>query len=172
VTTFDSAFAWLLTDEGADFVNDPADNGGATRMGVTQADLSEWWGRPASIEDVMALTPDMARAYYLAQYWQPLQCDAITSPIKATAFFDIAVLTGRRVGVVLAQAAAQAKPDGNLGPKTLMAINATSETHFITHLAAEAASRFVNISIADPTQTKFLRAWVSRALRLMELLPL
>jgi lysozyme family protein len=167
---FEAAFTWLIVDEGTSYTNDPADRGGPTRYGITQRSLGEWLGRPASAADVEALTLDAAKAFYLEQYWTPLRCDSIESPLKAVALFDLSVLVGRRAGVVLAQMASCAKVDGELGPNTLRCINAATDTAFICAMASHAANRFVRLALADTTQTRFLPGWVKRALRILDLL--
>lgn len=170
-STFDLAFAWLLTDEGTTFSNDPADRGGPTRFGVTLRAYEEWLGRAATAHEVEAITAETAKLFYMDQFWGPMRCDAITSPAKAIALFDLSVLVGRRAGVVMAQRAAGAIVDGDLGPQTLKCIELVPETRFISTMVSLATHRFVHIALTDPTQLKWLDAWVMRAMRLLELLP-
>jgi hypothetical protein len=58
----------ILAREGG-FVNHPADRGGPTNFGVTQATLASWRGREATIDDVRSLTIDEARDIYRTKYY-------------------------------------------------------------------------------------------------------
>ncbi len=44
------------------------DRGGATNFGITLPTLSDWLGRPATVEDLKALTEEDARALYADRY--------------------------------------------------------------------------------------------------------
>lgn len=164
---FETAFQWLLVNEGTEYVNDPHDHGGPTRYGVTQRGLSEHLGRAVSAEEVQALTLDAARAFYLSEYWGPLRCQAIADQAKVTGVFDLSVVAGRRRGVLLAQAAAPTTVDGDLGPVTLTTINQATRTRFICSLVAGADQFFAGIVETDPSQLRFLRTWLRRADRLL-----
>jgi len=57
---FETCLPIILASEG-DFVDDPADPGGATNLGITLATLCSWLGRSASVADVEALTRPRSR---------------------------------------------------------------------------------------------------------------
>jgi lysozyme family protein len=57
----------LIRREGG-FVDHKDDKGKATKYGITQATLAEWLGRPASVDDVKALTEHEAREIYREEY--------------------------------------------------------------------------------------------------------
>jgi lysozyme family protein len=65
-TTDDAILAAILRREGG-FVNHPADRGGPTHYGITQATLQAWRGRAVSEEDVRALSVEEAKAIYRAR---------------------------------------------------------------------------------------------------------
>jgi lysozyme family protein len=167
-TAFQAAFEWLIQDEGTAFTNDPADHGHATRFGVTAASLGAWRGSAATDDDVRALTLEQARAFYREMYWGPLGCESLPFT-TATALFDIAVLCGISRAVRFAQSALRLKPDGQLGPATTEAIRRAPPAAFIVSFAHRAADHFVRLADNDPTQARFLRGWLDRAWRLVEL---
>lgn len=79
------------------FVNNPADPGGATNMGITLNTLTAWRtarGLPAAtVDDVRNLTRSEADAIYHANYWQASGADKLPWP-AALVVFDTAVLHG------------------------------------------------------------------------------
>ena len=50
------------------YSNHPADRGGPTNMGITQATLSEYLGRPASVDEVRSLSRAQAVAIYRSRW--------------------------------------------------------------------------------------------------------
>jgi len=57
-----NAFALMLKSEGG-YVNNPADPGGRTNLGVTQATWESWVGRPSDEAEMRSLTPEKVRAF-------------------------------------------------------------------------------------------------------------
>lgn len=57
----------ILRREGG-FVDHPSDRGGPTKYGITQAALSDYRGRPVSVDDVRTLSEHEARAIYVERY--------------------------------------------------------------------------------------------------------
>lgn len=88
---FDQAFQRVVLIEGG-YVNDPADSGGATRYGITEA-----VARAYHYTGKMSELPlEIARAIYKRRYWDALNLDAIyrRAPGVAEEMFDTAVNTG------------------------------------------------------------------------------
>jgi lysozyme family protein len=109
----------VLTYEGG-FVDNPQDNGGATCWGITLATLSEYSGRPCTVEDVKALTPVRAQPVYEALYWTPIQGEKL--PMGVDLFvFDTAVNMGVGTAAKMLQTALNVTADGVIGPQTLSA---------------------------------------------------
>ncbi|MBV8336397.1 MAG: hypothetical protein JO358_13330 [Alphaproteobacteria bacterium] len=72
---FDICLAFTLREEGG-YVDDPADPGGATNMGITLATYREWSDDPdLGAFQVKDLTLKTARAIYRALYWNPLRAE-------------------------------------------------------------------------------------------------
>lgn len=60
----------ILRREGG-YVNNPADRGGPTKFGITQATLSDWRGHAATEQDVRNLSQEEAVKIYEARYVAP-----------------------------------------------------------------------------------------------------
>jgi lysozyme family protein len=116
----------VFTWEG-DFVNHAKDPGGATNRGITIRTLSAWFGRPATVDDVRALTEDTATAIYRERYWNPIHGDHLPYGLDYVAM-DGAVNSGVRRGVQWLQAAIGVKADGAVGPKTIDAARRAPRT--------------------------------------------
>jgi lysozyme family protein len=71
---WDTAFKQVIVYEGG-YVNHPKDPGGPTNLGITQATLSRYLGRGASISDVRALTKSAVKPIYKRFFWDVLRCD-------------------------------------------------------------------------------------------------
>ncbi len=52
------------------FVDHPADRGGPTKFGITQAALARYLGRAVTAAEVDALSPDQAKQIYRRDYYQ------------------------------------------------------------------------------------------------------
>ncbi|MEM6462235.1 MAG: glycosyl hydrolase 108 family protein [Pseudomonadota bacterium] len=123
---FETAYPFIAKWEGG-FVDDPRDPGGATNMGITIDTLSDWLGRPASVDDVRNLTSTEAQQIYFTRYWTPIHCDQIPVSL-ALMTFNAAVNCGPSRGAKLLQQALNDLDqnlvvDGVVGPTTLAAAN-------------------------------------------------
>lgn len=137
----DQILAGILQREGG-FVNDPVDRGRCTNMGITIGTLREWRRQPVTCDDVRRLTEAEAREIYRARYLRPF--DGIDAAIKPQVV-DIAVNAGvSRARTLLALAHQSDKPVG-------------------TALTIERLKHYARIVRADPTQSRFIVGWVSRA---------
>jgi lysozyme family protein len=117
---FDAALAHVLLFEGA-YSDHPLDPGGATNLGITQAELQIYRGQPVSKDDVRALTQKEAASIYEKNYWQAARCGSLPSGIDF-AVFDCAVNQGVGRAARFLQQAANVAVDGQIGPATLAAI--------------------------------------------------
>lgn len=131
----------ILKAEGG-FSNDPLDHGHATNYGITQATLSLWLGRDATVQDVRDMSVETARAIYAQKYVQPF--DGVDPSLKPH-LVDIAVTSGvSRARVMLALAVQQsARPAA-------------------VQLVIERLRFFARIVRSDPTQIRFLAGWTDR----------
>lgn len=88
--SFEQALTFVLAREGG-YVNDPADPGGETNLGISK--------RAYPNLDIRNLTPELAGLVYHKDYWLAAGCETLTPGI-ALVVFDSAVNCGvtRAVG--------------------------------------------------------------------------
>src|SRR5437660_7856650 len=118
---FEVCLAFTLRAEGG-YVDDPADPGGATNMGITLATFRQWSDDaelgPAQVQD---MTERTARAIYRSLYWNPLRADALPAGVDLSVF-DMGVNAGIWGSARLLQRAlgfTGEDGDGSIGPETL-----------------------------------------------------
>ena len=144
------------------FVNHPNDRGKATNFGITMATLSRWRQGPVSVAEVKALTVGEAAKIIKAYYWDPAGLDGVKNDALATAFFD--QLVNRGLGFIKdIQRIAGVSADGEIGAKTIAAINAKDPKKLIDAVADNAKAKYLAIVKARPSQKVFLKGWLARA---------
>jgi len=165
----DDILAGILLREGG-FVDNPADPGGATNMGITQATLSAWLGRPATVDEVKSLTADTAKAIYNANYYAKPRIDRLPALIQPV-MLDAAVNSGPGQAVKWLQQVLNARGygpltvDGGIGPATISAVNkAAAEMGNDFNKALVEARRAFLVSLAqnNPSQQQFEKGWMAR----------
>jgi lysozyme family protein len=151
----------ILRREGG-YVDHPADKGGATKYGITQATLAEWMGRPATIDDVKQLTEHEAREIYREQYIvRPGFLGIDNDAVRALAI-DCAVNHGVKRAVQLLQEAARVFTDGIFGPNTKDAVNRMTAAVLYRRLCAARVRLYGQIITKNPTQSVFAAGWCNR----------
>jgi lysozyme family protein len=158
MANFDIAVAKVLKREGGDKItNDPNDNGGLTKYGISERSYPDL--------DIAKLTEGQAKDIYLDDFWLPIMGHAINSQVIAESIFDFAVNAGVKTSSRLAQeACGNTKPDGVIGNKTVELLNSTANGYFIRNLALAKIRHYTGICRRDPTQKKFYFGWIDRAL--------
>lgn len=154
--SFQDSLALVLHLEGG-FVDDPADPGGATNLGITRATLAAWRGRPASVDDVRALTPRDVEPIYRARYWLAVGGDDLPAGLDC-AVFDMAVNAGPRRAVLMLKQAAGVATDGLMGPQTLAACRTRDAASLIRRLGTLRLAFYRGL----PGWTRFGRGWQRR----------
>ena len=154
--SFEACLPIILQSEGG-FVNNPADPGGATNLGVTLNTLSSWLGRAATITDVQALTPASVAPIYQARYWNVCSCDAWDSGVDLMVF-DEAVNQGPGRAITTLQAALGVTADGSAGPATLAAAQLEDAAATIAKIAALREAFYRSLS----TFSVFGTGWLNR----------
>lgn len=158
---FRRALEHVLIMEGG-YSNHPADNGGPTNLGITQAVLSAYLGRQATVDEVKALTPDKVAPIYRERYWEKMGLDGIADPRIAALLFDQGVNRGAITVVKEAQALAKVAQDGDLGPVSAAAINEMPVAYFLREFIQAAQHKYLGIAFANASQLVFLKGWITR----------
>lgn len=164
-----SALARILRAEGG-YVNDPADPGGPTNLGITLA-VYQSIHPGATIRDLRSITRDEARAIYTELYIQKPGFDRLP-PAIIPQMADIGVNSGPPRAIKLLQAALNTlgqsvSVDGLLGAATEAAaaiVTAADGGRALNNtLAAGRTAFYRGIVRNDPSRQKFLAGWLKRA---------
>ena len=155
---FDTAFNTLLKHEG-DYSDHPADPGGKTRYGITEAVARDVGYRG----DMRELPIDLAKRIYKSRYWDAVRADELPEAVRY-AVFDAAVNSGPRQAIRWLQRAVGVRDDGVIGPITLSAVRAADPQVLLRRMLS-ARLRFMTNLPAWPT---FGRGWARRIADLME----
>lgn len=155
---FDTAFQRLLGHEG-DFVDHPADPGGATRWGIT-----ERVARTAGYRGDMRQFPvEIAKQIAKHEYWDAVRADELPSGVRYQ-MFDAAYNSGVRQAVIWLQRAAGTDADGVIGPKTLLAV----KTQNVDVLRQRMLSQRLRFLTNLKNWEAFGKGWARRIADLME----
>lgn len=119
-SNFERAFVLVLKHEGG-YVDHPADPGGATKLGVTQATLTAYLNRVCTKDDVRGLTVESVKPIYRKNYWDAVKGDELPSGLDY-AVFDFAVNSGPGRAARYLQKVVNVSQDGLIGPNTLAAV--------------------------------------------------
>lgn len=183
--TYDDALAFVLRAEGG-YVNNPADPGGATNYGITQAtydDYREDEDKPA--QSVRLITKDEVARIYHTRYWRLCGAPALVAAAKhrlAFVTFDWAVNAGVSRSQVYVQAVVGTTPDGMWGERTLDAIALCDDAaatsaylalradHYRARVGQDAARDRLTanrlppkyVPKVHPPSGQFLKGWLAR----------
>jgi len=135
MAAFDTCLPVVLREEGG-FVNDPRDRGGMTNLGVTARAWMQWTGGPVNEALMRGLTPAMVTPLFKARYWNAVNGDRLPAGIDL-AVFDFAVNAGPGGAAKFLQGCVGAKPDGQIGPKTIAALQQWATAHGAASVLAD-----------------------------------
>ena len=167
----------LIKREGG-FVDHPADRGGATNFGITEAVArAHGYGGPMSL-----LPRDQASAIYARLYWIRPRFSEVArrAPRIAAELFDTGVNMGPGVAATFLQRLLTALnrnakdypdlvPDGRVGPATLAALDrfldvrgaAAGEAVLLKALEALQGERYLRLAEKRPANEAFLYGWLA-----------
>jgi len=149
-------FANELYDEiEGGYVDDPADRGGATNLGISlrfalQLGDYDWDGRPdldldrdwdVDEDDIRLLDRETATPIYHRHFWNATSCE-LYSPAVAYIIFDCSVNQGAPVARRILQRALRVRADGAIGNKTLAAYGRAAEPWLLGRLIAKRALHY------------------------------
>ena len=172
--SFDAAVAELIGIEG-DYSDDPADSGGKTRFGITEA-VARRHGYTGSMRALPAAT---AKTIYRADYWdaQSLDTVAMLSRRIAWELFDTGVNMGTGQAGEFLQMSLNAfnrqatdypdiEVDGEIGPATIDALTAflarrgqDGETVLLRALNALQGAAYIELAERRDKDERFVFGW-------------
>ena len=157
---------FILKWEGG-FVNDPADLGGATNMGVT---IGAWKScgydkdgdGDIDVDDLRLLTrEDVVNRVLKPHYWDRWKADDIKSQSVANILVDWVWASGAH-GIQIPQRLLGVSVDGIVGPKTLAAVNARNPRELFDMIKIARFDFIEDICRKRPANNKFKRGWMNR----------
>lgn len=158
------AYEAMIKNEGGYVLHTVSgDRGGMTYAGIAR-NMNPQWSGWSVIDAGGEPHADMVRAFYRANFWNPIRGDEITHQRIAQSIFDFHVNAGRPARV-LAQIVVGMTPDGQFGPRTVQALNAADPEKFVLSYALAKIARYRDIVTRDRTQQKFLLGWINRTLK-------
>lgn len=166
----------LIVREGG-YSHHPADRGGATRWGITEAVAR----RHGYAEDMRVLPRSDAAEIYKKMYWISPRFDAVAqrAPVLAAELFDTGVNMGTGTATAFLQRALNALNretrdyadlvvDRRIGQATLAALDAflerrggEAETVLVKAVEALQGAHYISLAEARPSQEAFLFGWLS-----------
>src|SRR5215218_4676149 len=167
----------LIEREGG-YANHPADKGGPTRFGITEA-VARAHGYAGAMRSLPRIE---AAAIYRRLYWLRPRFDQIAkrSERVAAELFDTGVNMGPAVATTFLQRAltalnrnardyADLTPDGRIGPLTLHALDGflaargkrSGETVLLRALEALQGERYLRLAERRPASEAFLYGWLA-----------
>ncbi len=156
---FEKVMPYIFSEEGG-YVDNPADPGGATNMGITITTLSAWEGRKVTPQDVKDLSQATATQIYQAQFWNKIDGDSLPSGVDY-AMFDFAVNSGPGRAAKMLQHILGLPEDGVVGAQTVTAASARSPEEVINALCDARANWLRGLS----TAATFGKGWLARVER-------
>lgn len=159
---FDRAVSFVLQHEGG-LSHHPADRGGATNWGITQATCERFY--PG--KRVEELQIGEAREIYRELFWGPIQGEKLPAQI-ALALLDFAVHSGPGKALRTLQEAVGATADGIVGPKTLDRVFARHPAYVAVELCRRRVDLLVDLCRRDTGQLVFLKGWLRRVIELVD----
>jgi lysozyme family protein len=157
---FDASFDRIIKSEGG-YVNDPADRGGETNLGVTIGAWGAYLNRAIQPGEMKALTPESVKPFYKSMYWDKVKGDDLPSGVDY-AVFDFAVNAGVGRAAKFLQRAVGAVDDGVIGSGTLGLVSKTHPTTLLDNFADQKERFYKGLASVNPSQQKFLKGWLAR----------
>lgn len=158
---YEELVPYILRWEGG-FVNDPADSGGATNLGVTIATFRQFYGEDKTTEDLIHISMKQWEHIFKTGYWDKFLGDAIRSQSVANIIVDWAWMSGVKRVTKRVQKILGVKADGIFGPKSLAALNACEPSNLFLVIKSARVDYYKEIIGVSPQKRKFLKGWLNR----------
>ncbi len=158
---FELALKFTLFAEGG-YSDNPADGGGPTNYGITQATWDEYCqAQGLATSPVSGLALAMAKTIYLGMYWQAGHCDQL--PVKlGVCHFDWCVNHGVGGAAFTLQSALGVVQDGDIGPITLAAAAKCQVWPTVIKYLQLREDWYLADVQQNPSQQVFLDGWTNR----------
>lgn len=144
------------------------DLGKATYGGIASAFWPNWpgfeylaglkrkpkWGEDAALDSLV-------RQFYFSNFWANYRFAEITAQNVATYSMDAVINCGGGA-IKQLQRAAGVVADGQIGSKTIAAVNAMPPAELLAKFRAERVVYYQRIVDRDPSQKRFLKSWLAR----------
>ena len=153
---FKECLALVLKSEGG-YVNNPADPGGMTNLGVTKRVWEEFTGHGADEKEMRSLTPEKVAPLYEQKYWRPCYGEVLPRGLDFIVF-SMGVNAGPGRSVKLFQSAIGCVPDGIIGPATRSLILASNITTLIAKFSEARREYYKSLK----TFPIFGKGWLAR----------
>ena len=156
ISNWQKSFELMLKSEGG-YVNNPADPGGMTNLGVTKATWENWVGRESDEAEMRGLTPEKVEPLYKKKYWDAVRGDELPAGISYLCF-DFAVNAGVGRSIKTLQTAVGVTPDGGFGPMTMAAVQAIDPVELIEKFSQAKEDFYRSLG----TFATFGKGWLNR----------
>ena len=164
------------------YVNDPKDNGGETYRGIARKSNLLWAGWklidsfkkqstfPRNLIGNIQLNT-LVESFYKENYWNPIQLDGILDQRIANELYDTAVNMGVGTACMFFQKSlniltnANLSIDGKIGIQTInvyKTLSSSDNNSLLKLLNILQGEKYINICVANPSQKKFIRGWLTR----------
>ena len=146
-------------------VNDPADSGGATLVGVTIATFQEYCRRKGlgtvTEKELKGLCYAEWQEILQTMFWNRWQADMIVCQKVAEILVDWVWASGS-YGVTIPQKILGVETDGIVGPKTLAAVNSRHPDILFARIKQERIAYIDRICRNRPANLRFRNGWLRR----------
>ena len=153
-SNFQECLDLVLKSEGG-WVNNPADPGGETNLGVTKRVWEEYVGH--AVKTMKNLTKDDVAPMYELKYWRPCYCEVLPRGLDFV-IFSMGVNAGPGRSVKLLQQSIGCVPDGVIGPRTRELISASNSANLIAKFSETRREYYRSLK----TFPIFGKGWLAR----------
>ena len=153
-SNFQECLDLVLKSEGG-WVNNPADPGGETNLGVTKRVWEEYVGH--AVKTMKNLTKDDVAPMYELKYWRPCYCEVLPRGLDFV-IFSMGVNAGPGRSVKLLQQSIGCVPDGVIGPRTRELISASNSANLIAKFSETRREYYKSLK----TFPIFGKGWIAR----------
>jgi lysozyme family protein len=151
---------FILRWEGG-YVNDQADLGKQTNMGVTLATYRSVFGSKKTAKDLKRMTRVQWGIIFKKFYWDKWEADNIKDQNVANILVDWLWCSGS-YGIKIPQRVLGVDVDGIVGQKTIAAVNARDGRELFDTIKQERKDFIERICQTRPQNRKFKNGWLNR----------